>query len=112
MSKLNSFINKLKSSQVEIRPEEIEKIEVKRAPNVEVKRQPVKYAYVAKLPHAKTQARNQRFVEFIQSDEAKELIKDVKNTKRLKTLVNAFKEKFNESMPLVAAYSLYNQTQN
>ena len=115
MSKLNEFVKKLKSSQVEIKPVvEPElvvapKVEVKRAPNVEVKRQPVKSAYVAKRPHAKAQARNERFIEFIQSDEANALIKDVKNTHRLKILVNAFKEKYNESMPLVTAYSIYNQ---
>ena len=115
MSKLNAFVNKLKSSQVEIKPVvEPElvvapKVEVKRAPNLEVKRQPVKSAYVAKRPHVKTRERNERFIEFIQSDEANALIKDVKNTHRLKILVNAFKEKYNESMPLVTAYSIYNQ---
>ena len=69
----------------------------------------IKSGYVARKSHAKTQMRNERFMEFIQSDEAIALIKDVKSTQRLKTLVNAFKDKFNEAMPLVTAYSIYNQ---
>ena len=114
MSKTNEFIKKLKQSQIPAAPEgtvEIIEFKPKPAPNVEVKRQPYESGYVAKRPHAKTQERNERFKEFIQSDEAKALIKDVKNSWRLKILVSAFKEKFNESMPLVAAYSVYNKTQ-
>ena len=112
MSKLNAFVKKLKQSQAEIKPAEVNaklevkpKVEIK--PKLEVKRP--QSAYVARRPHAKTQERNERFREFIKSDEANALIKDVKNTHRLKILVNAFKEKYNESIPLVTAYSLYNQ---
>ena len=110
MSKLNEFVNKLKSSQVE-------PVEVKSEPEpqAEVKPEvkPVKSgAYVAKRPHAKTQKRNELFIDFITSDEAIELIKNVKNTQKLKTLVNAFMEKFNERIPLVTAYSIYNQIRN
>ena len=93
MSEINKFVEKIKSSEV--------KVEVK----------PIKKFYVAKQPHSKTRERNELFKEFINSDEAKELIKDVKNTQKLKLLVNAFKEKFNQSMPLVSAYSIYNQSQ-
>ena len=114
MSRLNAFVKKLKQSQAEIKPVEVNakleikpKVEVK--PKLEVKRP--QSAYVARRPHAKTQERNERFREFIKSDEANALIKDVKNTQKLKTLVNAFKEKFNESMPLVSAYSIFNQIQ-
>ena len=108
MSRLNAFVKKLKQSQGEIKPVQVNaKLEVK--PKLEVKRP--QSAYVARRPHAKTQERNERFREFIKSDEANALIKDVKNTQKLKTLVNAFKEKFNESMPLVSAYSIFNQIQ-
>ena len=99
MSRLNAFVKKLKSSQVEAKPEAKPKAEVKSA-------------YVARRPHAKTQKRNEMFAEFITSPEAIELIKDVKNTQKLKALVNAFKEKYSEPMPLVAAYSIFNQVQN
>ena len=123
MSKLNAFVKRMKSSQIEAKPEPISKPKVapkvapKVVPKAEVKPEPqpkveVKSAYVARRPHAKTQERNERFMEFIKSDEASALIKDVKNTQKLKTLVNAFKEKFNESMPLVTAYSIYNQVRN
>ena len=109
MSKLNEFVNKLKSSQVE-------PVEVKSEPEpqVEVKPEvkPVKSAYVARRPHAKTQKRNETFAEFITSDEAIELIKNVKNTQKLKTLVNAFMERYNERIPLVTAYSIFNQIRN
>ena len=114
MSKINEFINKLKQSRIPAMPERtVEIIEFKPepAPNVEVKRKPHKSVYVAQRPHAKVQERNERFKEFIQSDEAKALIKNVKNSWRVGILVSAFKEKFNERMPLVSAYSIYNQTQ-
>ena len=114
MSKINEFIKKLKQSQIPAAPEgtvEIIEFKPEPAPNVEVKRKPYKSTYVAKRPHAQIQARNERFKEFIQSDEAKSLIKNVKNSWRLGLLVSAFKEKFNERMPLVSAYSIYNQTQ-
>ena len=103
MSRLNAFVKKLKSSQVEAKPEA--------KPQVD-KQEPIKSAYVARRPHAKTQKRNELFAEFITSPEAIELIKDVKNTQKLKALVNAFKEKYSEPMPLVAAYSIFNQVQN
>ena len=110
MSRLNQFVAKLKTSQAEIKPPQVE-VKVVPKPAVEVK--PVKgSAYVARRPHAKTQKRNEQFAEFITSDEAIALIKDVKNTKKLKTLVDAFKERYNESMPLVTAYSIYNQIRN
>ena len=106
MSKLNEFVNKLKSSQVE-------PVEVKSEPEPQAEVKPVKSgAYVARRPHAKTQKRNELFIDFITSDEAIELIKNVKNTQKLKTLVNAFMEKFNERIPLVTAYSIYNQIRN
>ena len=80
MSKLNAFIKKMKSSQVEAKPEPQPEAEAK--PKVEVK--PVKSsAYVARRPHAKTQKRNEMFAEFITSDEAQELIKDVKKGENL-----------------------------
>ena len=103
MSKLNEFVNKLKSSEAQ--PVEVNA-------QVEVKKTEVKSAYVARRPHAKTQKRNETFAEFITSDEAIELIKNVKNTQKLKTLVNAFMEKFNERIPLVTAYSIFNQIRN
>ena len=107
MSKLNEFVKKLKSSEIKpVKPEPEPAVE----PKVEVKQ--VKSAYVAKRPHAKTQKRNEQFAEFITSDEAQELIKDVNNTQKLKTLVNAFKEKFSERIPLVTAYSIFNQLRN
>ena len=111
MSKLNAFVAKLKSSQAEIKPPQVEvKVVPKPEPKVEAKAK--SSAYVARRPHAKTQKRNEQFAEFITSEEAIELIKDVKNTKKLKTLVDAFKERYNESMPLVTAYSIYNQIRN
>ena len=99
MSKLSAFIKDLKKSKVKEEPKEEAKPKAK---------PPV---YVARRPHAKTQKRNENFAEFVISDEAKELIKDVKNTQKLKTLVNAFKEKYSETIPLVTAYSIYNQIQ-
>ena len=107
MSKLNAFVKKLKSSEavpVEVKPEPAVE------PPVEVKQ--VKSAYVARRPHAKTQKRNEKFAEFITSDEAVELIKNVKNTQKLKTLVNAFMERYSERIPLVTAYSIFNQIRN
>ena len=91
MSKVDELVDKLKSAEVESKVK--------------------KSYYVARRTHAKTQQRNELFKEFVQSDEAKELIKNVKNTQKLKVLVNAFREKYNESMPLVCAYSIYNQIQ-
>ena len=121
MSRLNQFVNKLKSSQVEAKPEpEPEpqaEVKPEPEPQAEVKPEPkvkveVKSAYVARRPHAKTQKRNETFAEFITSDEAIELIKNVKNTQKLKTLVNAFMERYSERIPLVTAYSIYNQIRN
>ena len=115
MSRLNAFVKKMKSSQIEAKPE----VKPKAKPEVKPKAKPeakpkveVKSAYVARRPHARTQKRNEQFAEFITSPEAIELIKDVKNTQKLKALVNAFKEKYGEPMPLVAAYSIFNQIQN
>ena len=102
MSRLNAFVKKLKSSEA------VEKPETKQ----EAKQEPIKSAYVARRPHAKTQKRNEMFAEFIASPEAIELIKDVKNTQKLKALVNAFMEKHSERIPLVSAYSIFNQIQN
>ena len=112
MSALNAFIKNLKKSAVEVKVEPVVK-EI--TPKVEEKVKEIatkKKAYVARRSHAVTRERNERFKEFIESDEAKELLKDVKNTKKLKILVNAFKEKFNELMPLVTAYSIYNKMQS
>ena len=89
MTNIEALVDEIKSSQVDAKP--------------------IKSGYVARKSHAKTQMRNERFMEFIQSDEAIALIKDVKSTQRLKTLVNAFKDKFKEAMPLVTAYSIFNQ---
>ena len=105
MSKLNAFVKKLKSSEAVVKPEP------EPQPEAEVKL--VKSsAYVARRPHAKTQKRNELFAEFITSPEAIELIKDVKNTQKLKVLVNAFMEKYSERIPLVSAYSIFNQIRN
>ena len=121
MSKIDAFIKRLKSSELEqkkpeAKPSKYVKREakpVKAEPKAEVKAEAKpKPVYVARRPHSKTRERNELFKEFVKSDEAKELIKDVKNTQKLKVLVNAFKEKFNELMPLVSAYSIYNQLQN
>ena len=121
MSKINAFIKRLKSSELEqkkpeakkyVKREAKPKAEIKVEPKEEPKPKEVKPVYVARRPHSKTRERNELFKEFVKSDEAKELIKDVKNTQKLKVLVNAFKEKFNELMPLVSAYSIYNQIQN
>ena len=101
MTKINEFVEKIKASEI--------KEEAKDKVRVEVK--PAKQIYVARRPHTKSRERNELFRDFINSDEAKELIKNVKNTQKLKTLVNAFKEKYNESMPLVCAYSIFNQIQ-
>ena len=103
MSKLNAFVKRLKSSEAVEKPE----AEQKPKPKAEVKS-----AYVARRPHAKTQKRNEQFAEFITSDEAQELIKDIKNTQKLKALVNAFMEKYSERIPLVSAYSIFNQLRN
>lgn len=112
MSKLNAFVKKLRQSQVEIKPVEVNaKVEVKPEAKPEM-RVEVKSAYIARRPHAKTQKRNEKFAEFITSDEAQALIKDIKNTKKLKTLVDAFKAKYSESIPLVTAYSIFNQIRN
>ena len=100
MSKLSAFIKDLKKSKVKEEPKEEAKPKESKPP-----------VYVARRSHAKTQKRNENFAEFVISDEAKELIKDVKNTQKLKTLVNAFKEKYSETIPLVTAYSIYNQIQ-
>ena len=91
MTNIEAFVDEIKSSQVDAKI--------------------AKSGYIARKTHAKIQERNERFKEFIQSDEAIALIKDVKNNQRLKTLANLFKEKFNEPMPLVSAYSIYNQLQ-
>ena len=97
MTKINEFVEKIKASEIK----EEAKLEVK----------PTKQFYVARRPHTKSRERNEMFMEFIKSEEAKELIKNVKNTQKLKVLVNSFKEKFNELMPLVVAYSIFNQSQ-
>ena len=111
MSKLNAFVQKLKSSQAQlVRPES--RPQPQPEPVVEARPEVIKSAYIARRPHAKTQKRNEKFAEFITSDEAQALIKDIKNTKKLKTLVDAFKTKFNESIPLVTAYSIFNQLRN
>ena len=105
MSKLNAFVKRLKSSEAVGKPEP------QPEPEAEVKL--VKSsAYVARRPHAKTQKRNELFAEFITSPEAIELIKDVKNTQKLKVLVSAFMEKYSERIPLVSAYSIFNQIRN
>ena len=120
MSKLSAFIKDIKKAEAKpkeepkkyVKREAKPKLQPKEEVKVEVKPKEAKPVYVARRPHAKTRERNELFKEFVKSDEAKELIKDVKNTQKLKVLVNAFKEKFSELMPLVSAYSIYNQIQN
>ena len=109
MSKIKEFVEKIKTSEVKEEVKGKVKGEAKKEVKLEVK--PTKQIYVARRPHSKTRERNELFKEFINSDEAKELIKNVKSTQKLRVLVNSFKEKYNEAMPLVSAYSIFNQIQ-
>ena len=60
MSKLSEFIKEMKKAEVK---EEVKEESKESKP-----------VYVAKRPHAKSRERNERFREFVKSDEAKELI--------------------------------------
>ena len=104
MSKLEKFVDKLKAQKVEKKKKEEaeskEKAESEPAANGRT--------YVPRKSREAIRERNIKFREFIESEEGKELIKELKKSQRLKTLVDKFKEKNNLTVPIVVAYSIYN----
>ena len=56
--------------------------------------------------HEQSRKRNEKFAEFIRSQEAQQQMKNMNKSKRLAFLRDAFKDKYNVSIPPSAAYKV------
>ena len=56
--------------------------------------------------HIESRKRNERFAEFIRSEEMQQQMKNMSKSKCLQFLREQFKQKYNETMPASAAYKV------
>ena len=61
---------------------------------------------MAHTTHEQSRQRNQKFAEFIKSEEVQEQMKNMKKSKCLQFLRDQFKQKYNISIPASAAYKV------
>ena len=56
--------------------------------------------------HEQSRQRNEKFAEFIKSEEVQQQMKNMKKSKCLQFLRDQFKQKYNETIPASAAYKV------
>ena len=61
---------------------------------------------MAHTTHEQSRQRNQKFAEFIKSEEVQQQMKNMKKSKCLQFLRDQFKQKYNETIPASAAYKV------
>ena len=61
---------------------------------------------MAHTTHEQSRQRNEKFAEFIKSEEVQEQMKNMKKSKCLQFLRDQFKQKYNETIPASAAYKV------
>ena len=65
---------------------------------------------MAHTTHEQSRQRNQKFAEFIKSEEVQQQMKNMNKSKCLQFLRDQFKQKYNETIPASAAYKVMAST--